>query len=188
MAKAKSSAPSRGKKPSKDKGGLPAIAPSIALGSAGVPEGLTVEHRVTLTQRKWRGADAPILVTILSPFKLKPKIANERAELDPETGKPKASKEPPTVCEILEWTMPDKGVFESTGELMELIMPTVLRKELMAAYPPLKEGALPGFCGKTFYLTTTVKQKPDGTNYRTFGITSVVLPKAAATQLAAVLG
>lgn len=190
MLAAAKKAAKKAAKPSKEKAGLPAIAPTMALGTAGVPEGLTVEERVTMNQRKWRATDAPILCTILSPFKQKPKIVSERAELDPETGQPIAAKPAPIVCEILEWT-PDakvKGNFETSGEILELIMPTVLRKELSAKYPPMSDGGLPRFCGKTFYLTTTSKSKPDGTTYRTFGITAVTLPKNSAAQLAEALG
>lgn len=176
MAKAKKAAPK--KAALKDKTNLPALPQahqSTTVGSMAIPAGLEVEQRVTFQLRKWQADDPPIVVKFVSSFKKKLPLRNEKPQLDPETGLPVAKKQPPIVAEIIEYVGDGKGNWYSTGEVMELIVPTVLRGVLEENYPPIAEGALPGFVDKCFFITT--KPKATNKNYRTFGVTLIAEPK-----------
>lgn len=163
------------------KSGVPALrdatppAPAPVVGNFAIPAGLDVEARVTFQLRKWQADDPPIVCMFVSAFKKKLPIRNEKPQIDPDTGLPVAKKQPPIVAEIVEYTTDGKGNWYSSGEVVELIVPTVLRGILEETYPPATEGAAPGFVGKCFYITT--KPKAANKNYRTFGVTAIAEPK-----------
>jgi hypothetical protein len=177
MAKAKTKAAA--KAPAKPKTNLPAVqtaAPAApVIGNFAIPAGLEVEARVTFQLRKWQADDPPITCQFVSAFKKKLPLRNEKPAIDPVTGEPVPRKQPPTVAEIIEYTTDGKGNWYSTGEVVELIVPTVLRGILEETYPPIAEGHAPAFVGKCFYITT--KPKAANKNYRTFGLTLIAEPK-----------
>lgn len=176
LAAARKGASKKSAKKPAEKKNLPDV---LSNASRALPPGLEVARRVTFSLRKWAPDAEPIVVTFCSAFKKKKPITGAGANaIDPETGEPMAKKQPPIVAEIIEWKnvgTDTRPQWSSTGEVMELIIPAVLRGVLMEEYGPAKEDGEPLFVGRTFFITTT--PKAINKNYRTFGLSEIRTPE-----------